>query len=237
MRFFPGPQGPLVRKICFWCGPAFAPEFAEPTLPVQIVFPLQGGRWHGEAVTDEGGFLKRAPTGFRWTVGTATSRPKAFPFRGRCPRRGRMRGTALIMQAVRFPWAAEGGGPYRRGCLMPRRAQAKRGATGAPGSSRPTNGAAFYRGIPAFQSHRSGPVCPPRLYRDTDHQGAHIGAPLRAFRQISAKTGAAPCGRPRADLGSAPTEKRKISAFRVGAGALTRPRRGVTGFDTPSPRK
>ena len=24
-------------------------------------FPLQGGRWHGEAVTDEGGFLKRGP--------------------------------------------------------------------------------------------------------------------------------------------------------------------------------
>ena len=65
------------------------------------------------------------------------------------------------MQAVRFPWAAEGGGPYRRGRLMPRRAQAKRGATGAPGASRPTNGAAFYRGIPAFQSRRGGPMWPP----------------------------------------------------------------------------
>ena len=72
-----------------------------------------------------------------------------------------MRGTAQIMQAVRFPRAAEGGGPYRRGCLIPRRAQAKRGVTGAPGSSRPTNGAAFYRGIPAFQSRRGGPMWPP----------------------------------------------------------------------------
>ena len=58
MRFFPGPQGPCVRKICFWCGPASAPEFSQPTLPVQTAFPLQGGRWHGEAVTDEGnGFV------------------------------------------------------------------------------------------------------------------------------------------------------------------------------------
>ena len=80
MRFFPGPQGPCVRKICFWCGPASAPEFSQPTLPVQTAFPLQGGRWHGEAVTDEGGFLKRAPTGFRWTVGAAICRPKAFPW-------------------------------------------------------------------------------------------------------------------------------------------------------------
>ena len=31
------------------------------------------------------------PYGFRRTVGAAISRPKAFPFRGRCPRRGRMR--------------------------------------------------------------------------------------------------------------------------------------------------
>ena len=81
MRFFPGPQGLCVRKICFWCGPTSAPEFTEPSLPLQI----------------------------------------AFPFRGRCPRRGRMRETALIMWAVRFPWAAEGGGPYRRGRLIPRR--------------------------------------------------------------------------------------------------------------------
>ena len=142
-------------------------------------------------MTDEGGFLKRAPTGFRWTVGAATSRPKAFPFRGRCPRRGRMRGTALIMQAVRFPRAAEGGGPYRRGRLMSRRTQAKRGPRArrgrGPGQfplglraaalrrlaskcacgrdlapagqftfSRATNGAAFYRGIPVFQSRRGG---------------------------------------------------------------------------------
>ena len=49
-------------------------------LPVQIAFPLQGGRWHGEAVTDEGGFLKRVPIGFRWTVGEAISRPNAFPW-------------------------------------------------------------------------------------------------------------------------------------------------------------
>ena len=112
MRFFPGPQGPCVRKICFWCGPASAPEFAEPTLPVQIAFPLQGGRWHGEAVTDEGGFLKRAPY---W-----------FPV-----------------------------------------------------------------------DCRGGPVCPPRSYRAPSHQGAHIGAPLRAFRQFPAKTGAA-FGRPQA---------------------------------------
>ena len=87
--------------------------------------PPPRGRWHGEAVTDEGGFLKRAPTGFRWTVGTAISRPKAFPWgadspyqgmmsrsdrgdRDRCPRRGRMRGTALVMWAVRFPRAGLG---------------------------------------------------------------------------------------------------------------------------------
>ena len=36
VRFLPGPQGPWVRKICFWCGPAFAPEFFQPTLPVQF---------------------------------------------------------------------------------------------------------------------------------------------------------------------------------------------------------
>ena len=75
MRFFPGPQGPCVRKICFWCGAASAPGFAQPTLLVQIAFPLQGGRWHGEVVTDEGGFLKRTPAGFRWTVGADISRP------------------------------------------------------------------------------------------------------------------------------------------------------------------
>ena len=39
-----------------------------------------------------------------------------------------MRETALIMQAVRFPWAAEGGGPYRRGGGGPYR----RGAPDAP---------------------------------------------------------------------------------------------------------
>ena len=196
---FPGPQGPWGVKNFNCCGPTTAPEFAEPTLPMQIAFPLQGGRWHGEAVTDEGS----------------------------CP----------DYAGGPFPTGRRGRRPLQAGTPDAPAGTGQEGATGAPGSSRPTNGAAFYRGIPAFQSHRSGPVCPPRLYRDTDHQGAHIGAPLRAFRQISAKTGAAPCGRPRADLGSAPTEKRKISAFRVGAGALTRPRRGVTGFDTPSPRK
>ena len=36
--------GPWVRKNCDWCGSTSAPEFAEPTLPVQIAFPLQGGR-------------------------------------------------------------------------------------------------------------------------------------------------------------------------------------------------
>ena len=35
-------------------------------------FPLQGGRWHGEAVTDEGGFLKRGPH-----LGGS---PKGFPY-------------------------------------------------------------------------------------------------------------------------------------------------------------
>ena len=40
---------------------------------------------------NSGGRMLCAPTGFRWTVGAAISRPKAFPFRGRCPRRGRMR--------------------------------------------------------------------------------------------------------------------------------------------------
>ena len=39
--------------------------------------------------------------------------------RDRCPRRGRMRGTAPVMWAVHFLRAAEGGGLYRRGCLMP----------------------------------------------------------------------------------------------------------------------
>ena len=63
-----------------------SPALKEPLQPVGAAisrpqaFPLQGGRWHGEAVTDEGGFLKRAPTGFRWTVGAAISRPKAFPW-------------------------------------------------------------------------------------------------------------------------------------------------------------
>ena len=63
MRFFLGPQGPWGIKNFNCCGSTTAPEFAEPTRPVQIAFPLQGGRWHGEAVTDEGGFLKRTPTG------------------------------------------------------------------------------------------------------------------------------------------------------------------------------
>ena len=40
---------------------------------------------------NSGGRMLCAPTGFRWTVGAAISRPQAFPFRGRCPRRGRMR--------------------------------------------------------------------------------------------------------------------------------------------------
>ena len=160
MRFFPGPQGLWVCKNCGWCGSTSAPEFAEPPLPVQIAFPLQGGRWHGEAVTDEGGFLKHTPTGFRWTVGAAFGRPQAFPFRGRCPQRGRMRGTALIMQAVRFPRAAEGGGPYRWGHLMPRRAAARTAPTQAKDRFQLTcrGGACPSRSV--FR-RRGGPVCPP----------------------------------------------------------------------------
>ena len=44
VRFLPGPQGPWGVKNFNCCGSTTAPEFAEPTLPVQIAFPLQGGR-------------------------------------------------------------------------------------------------------------------------------------------------------------------------------------------------
>ena len=37
VRFFPGPLGPWVGKICFRCGSRAAPGFAEPTLPVRIL--------------------------------------------------------------------------------------------------------------------------------------------------------------------------------------------------------
>ena len=80
--------------------------------------------------------------------------------RDRCPQRGRMRGTALIMQAVRFPRAAEGGGPYRWGHLMPRRAAARAAPTQAKDRFQLTcrGGACPSRSV--FR-RRGGPVCPP----------------------------------------------------------------------------
>ena len=79
VRFFLGPQGPWGIKNFNCCGSTTAPEFAEPTRPVQIAFPLQGGRWHGEAVTDEGGFLKRAPNWFPVDCRGGYQPPKSLP--------------------------------------------------------------------------------------------------------------------------------------------------------------
>ena len=154
--------GPWVCKNWGWCSSASAPVFAEPTLRVQIAFPLQGGRWHGEAVTDEGGFLKRAPTDFRWTVGAAISRPQAFPFRGRWLAEGQTdEGNGPSYAGGPFPMGRRGRRPLQAGTPGASTGAGQEGATGAPGSSRPTNGAAFYRGIPAFQSRRGGPMWPP----------------------------------------------------------------------------
>ena len=68
---------------------------------------------------NSGGRMLCAPTGFRWTVGAAISRPKAFPFRGRCPRRGRMRCAAKgrlragpYGKAGEFPVFCRGGCPH-----------------------------------------------------------------------------------------------------------------------------
>ena len=78
MRFFPGPQGPCVRKICFWCGPAFAPEFAEPTLPLRIL----AGAPRGSPTQKRKAFLK--PVG----EGLKVNRPKAERSHpGVCPSR------------------------------------------------------------------------------------------------------------------------------------------------------
>ena len=94
---------------------------------------------------------------------------------GRCPsaHTGADEGNGPGYAGGPFPAGRRGRRPLQAGAPDAPRAQAKRRATGAPGSSRPTNGAAFYRGIPAFQSRRGGP---------------------------------APCGRPRAGLGPAPTK-------------------------------
>ena len=62
-----GPLGPGFTKNSRFCGSISAPGFAEPTLPVRI----------------DGGRMICAPTGFRWTVGAAISRPKAFSLPGR----------------------------------------------------------------------------------------------------------------------------------------------------------
>ena len=68
---------------------------------------------------NSGGRMLCAPTGFRRTVGAAISRPNAFPFRGRCPRRGRMRCAAKgrlragpYGKAGEFPVFCRGGCPH-----------------------------------------------------------------------------------------------------------------------------
>ena len=62
----PAPLGAGLDENFKWCISNAAPGFAEPTIPVCFrrrgdpcgrpkAFPLEGGRWHSEAVTDEGG--------------------------------------------------------------------------------------------------------------------------------------------------------------------------------------
>ena len=92
--------GPWVCKNCSCRGSATAPGSAEPTLAVHFrrrggpcgrpqAFPLPGGRWHGEAVTDEGN---------RQIFPFPISRP---PGEGAPVRTlGRMRGTVPVMRAV-----------------------------------------------------------------------------------------------------------------------------------------
>ncbi len=78
--------GPWVCKICPWCHSTAAPDHAEPTLPIQNT-----------------GYLIRPLRGHLPLKGKARGngrRPKGVGRHGRRP--CRMRGTVLIMRAVRF---------------------------------------------------------------------------------------------------------------------------------------
>ena len=135
MRFLPGPQGPCVRKICFWCGPASAPEFAEPTLPVRI---LAGGP-------------RASPTQIRecssYFVGEGlkVNRPKAERSHpGVCPSRrspewsvARRRGGPIWPPADRSGISCGG----NRTALYPRRGEAEGEST--EGRERPPWGVPF----------------------------------------------------------------------------------------------
>ena len=144
------------------------------------------------------------------------SPPRAFPSGGRCPQRGRMRGTVLIMQAVRFPRAAEGGGPYRWGHLMPRRAAARTAPTQAKDRFQLTcrGGACPSRSV--FR-RRGGPVCPPGCTGPQSSGHTHRCAPtgISAIPRKNRGGQRLPQGRPV----SAPY----ASPSTIGAGALTRP--------------
>ena len=155
-------KGPGRVEDHTWYGSRPAPPLSEPTLRGRFLPPLDwcrgGPMWPPASPVFSllslfvcfVGAVSSPPENLPFLRrGGTLGRPKAFPLgadspcqgemsrsdrgdRDRCPRRGRMRGTVPVMWAVRFPWAAEGGGPYRRGRLMPRRAQAKGRATGPP---------------------------------------------------------------------------------------------------------